>query len=150
MHKDKGEKLKMGPIWDFNIAFGNVDYCNGDSSNGWAHRFNDICPNDTWLVPFWWNRFLEDPEFVSALQLRWNSLRSNILVTEKILSRVEELKSELENKNAINRNFGKWLILGKYIWPNAFVGDSYTSEVNYLKDWISERLSWMDQAINIL
>lgn len=150
MHKDKGEKLKMGPIWDFNIAFGNVDYCNGDSSYGWAHRFNDICPNDTWLVPFWWNRFLEDPEFVSALQLRWNSLRSDILVTEKILSRVEELKSELENKNAINRNFGKWLILGKYIWPNAFVGDSYTSEVNYLKDWISERLSWMDQAINSL
>ena len=150
MHKDKGEKLKMGQIWDFNIAFGNVDYCNGDSSNGWAHRFNDICPNDTWLVPFWWNRFLEDPEFISALQLRWNSLRSDILASEKILSRVEELKSELENKNAINRNFGKWLILGKYIWPNAFVGDSYTSEVNYIKAWISERLSWMDQEINSL
>ena len=27
MHKDKGEKLNMGPIWDFNIAFGNADYC---------------------------------------------------------------------------------------------------------------------------
>ncbi|CAN0606076.1 unnamed protein product, partial [Ectocarpus sp. 12 AP-2014] len=27
MHKEKNEKLKMGPVWDFNIAFGNVDYC---------------------------------------------------------------------------------------------------------------------------
>jgi hypothetical protein len=29
MHKDKSGKLKMGPIWDFNLAFGNADYCGG-------------------------------------------------------------------------------------------------------------------------
>ena len=39
------EKLKMGPIWDFNLAFGNVNYCNGASTEGWTHRFNEVCPN---------------------------------------------------------------------------------------------------------
>jgi len=150
LHKDKGEKLKMGPIWDFNIAFGNVDYCEGNLSSGWAHHFNSVCPNDTWLVPFWWNRFLEDPQFVVELKERWNFLRTDILATQTILSRIDELKSELEDKDSVNRNFGKWLVLGKYVWPNAFVGNSYSSEINYLEDWINERLSWMDSAINTL
>ncbi|NNE78280.1 MAG: hypothetical protein HKN31_14550, partial [Pricia sp.] len=75
MHKDKNDKLKMGPIWDFNLAFGNADYCSGGESNVWAYRFNERCPSDFWQVPFWWGRLLEDPEFVSQLQERWNVLR---------------------------------------------------------------------------
>ncbi|MDO7576225.1 MAG: CotH kinase family protein, partial [Flavobacteriaceae bacterium] len=102
------------------------------------------------LVPFWWNRFLEDPQFVIALQQRWNVLRSDILSTQTVLSRLEELKSNLQTKNTIDRNFGKWPILGKYIWPNAYIGDSYISEINYLQDWITERLAWLDESINTL
>ena len=30
MHKDKNPKLKMGPIWDFNLGFGNVNYCDAE------------------------------------------------------------------------------------------------------------------------
>ena len=47
-------------------------------------------------------------------------------------------------------NFGKWLILGKYIWPNNFIGNRYSEEIDYLKNWIEERLSWMDKEINDL
>ncbi len=50
MHKDKNEKLKMGPIWDFNLAFGNADYCDGGSTNVWAYQFNQRCPQDFLLV----------------------------------------------------------------------------------------------------
>jgi spore coat protein CotH len=150
MHKDKGEKLKMGPIWDFNIAFGNVDYCNGASTEGWAYKFNDICPNDTWLVPFWWERFMEDPIFIKALKERWTSLRTDILSTNKILRDITTLQEYLETNNAIQNNFSKWLVLGKYIWPNAYVGNNYTDEINYLKDWTDNRLEWLDNQINSL
>jgi spore coat protein CotH len=150
MHKDKGEKLKMGPIWDFNIAYGNVDYCDGASTVGWAYQFNNVCPNDSMQVPFWWNRFLEDPEFVILLQTRWTELRNNILATQTILSQVEILQKTLNSSNASDKNFSKWLVLGKYIWPNAFVGDSYSSEINYLKDWILNRMDWLDTNIDLL
>jgi|TARA_B110000285_G_scaffold61801_1_gene71149 spore coat protein CotH len=150
LYKEKGEKLKMGPIWDFNLAFGNVNYCDGDSPMGWAHRFNDICFDDRWQVPFWWNRFLEDPDFVSKLQERWTTLRLDILSSETVLRRLQEIKGDLERSNAINKNFGKWLILGKYVWPNDFVGDSYDSEMNFLEDWITKRFDWLDQSINAL
>ena len=150
LHKEKGGKLKMGPIWDFNLAFGNVNYCDGDSPYGWAHRFNDICSGDNWQVPFWWNRFLDDPEYVSLLKERWAILRSEILSSDTVLVRLRELQENLKGSSAIDKNFGKWLILGKYIWPNKFIGDSYDSEINYLEEWINERFDWLDQNINEL
>ena len=150
LHKDKGEKLKMGPIWDFNIAFGNVDYCGGDSPEGWTHRFNEICPNDNWLVPFWWNRFLEDPVFVSALKARWTSLRNTLLAKDEVLEKIENLQEFLETNNAVQNNFSKWLVLGKYVWPNAYVGNNYEDEMNYLKDWTIKRLAWLDDSIDAL
>jgi hypothetical protein len=150
LHKEKGGKLKMGPIWDFNLAFGNVNYCDGDSPYGWAHRFNDICSGDNWQVPFWWNRFLDDPEYVGLLKERWAILRSEILSSDTVSIRLRELQENLKGSSAIDKNFGKWLILGKYIWPNKFIGDSYDSEINYLEEWISERFNWLDQNINEL
>ena len=150
LHKEKGGKLKMGPIWDFNLAFGNVNYCDGDSPYGWAHRFNDICSGDNWQVPFWWNRFLDDPEYVSLLKERWAILRSEILSSDTVSVRLRELQENLKGSSAIDKNFGKWLILGKYIWPNKFIGDSYDSEINYLEEWINERFDWLDQNINEL
>ena len=37
MHKDRGGKLKMDPIWDWNLSFGNADYLDGGRTNGWYY-----------------------------------------------------------------------------------------------------------------
>jgi hypothetical protein len=42
------------------------------------------------------------------------------------------------------RNYTKWPILGVYVWPNNFVGDTFQEEIDYLKEWITGRLTWMD------
>lgn len=46
------------------------------------------------------------------------------------------------------RNFEKWPILGRYIWPNYYIGQSYQEEVNYLKQWVNARLQWLDENIS--
>ena len=148
MHKDKGEKLKMGPIWDFNLAFGNVNYCTGSSPEGWIYRFNEVCPDDTWLVPFWWSRFMEDPTFVLGLKERWNNLRGNLFSTFEILQRINLLEENLKISNAAKNNFSKWAVLGEYVWPNDYIGNSFDDEINYLKDWTVNRLEWLDKEIN--
>ena len=150
MNKDKGGKLNMGPIWDFNIAFGNANYCGGELTSGWAFNFNEVCPQDGMHVPFWWKRLLEDPEYVSELKEKWSFLRANEFSNESMINTIDNLKLELEKSDATTRNFGKWLILGKYIWPNNFIGNKYSEEIDYLKDWIEKRLSWMDNEINDL
>ncbi|WP_299764435.1 CotH kinase family protein [uncultured Dokdonia sp.] len=147
MTKDKNEKLKMGPIWDFNLAFGNADYCEGGSNNVWTYRFNERCPNDIWQIPFWWERLLEDPAFVTQLQNRWTTLRNSTFSESYILEKIDEYVSALETGGAIRANFDVWQVLGIYIWPNDFVGNSYESEITYLKDWITGRLTWLDTEI---
>ena len=147
MHKKRNGKLKMGPIWDFNIAFGNVNYCKGEDVNNWIFKYNDYCPDDFWLVPFWWSKLLNDPYFANIIKSRWQELRQNELSDKLIFGKIDLLISELETSDAIKRNFERWPILDQWIWPNSYVGTTYESEINYLKNWLSQRLTWMDSNI---
>jgi len=45
------------------------------------------------------------------------------------------------------RNYDRWPILSRYIWPNFFIGATYGEEINYMKEWIAGRLEWMDDNI---
>lgn len=150
MHKDKNEKLTMGPIWDFNLAFGNADYCSGGETNVWAYKFNERCSGDFWVVPFWWERLLEDPAFVTQLKERWNSLRADILSEATILDKIDTYKTDLIKAGAIDKNFKTWVVLGNYVWPNNYVGSTYGEENAYLQEWTKSRLIWLDSAINDL
>ncbi len=150
MHKDKNGKLQMGPIWDFNLAFGNADYCGGGDTNSWAYQFNSRCPNDYWAVPFWWDRLLQDRGFVSQLKARWQELRGNVFSESSILNKINTYQAVLDKSGSLDKNFKTWEVLGVYVWPNYYVGSTYQDELKYLSNWIKNRLTWMDGAINKL
>lgn len=147
MHKDKNGKLKMGPIWDFNLGFGNADYCAGGETNVWAYKFNERCLGDSFQVPFWWERLMQDPAYVAHLQTRWNQLRASTLSEAYIHAKVDAYVDALDRTGASKANFETWPVFGIYVWPNNFVGQNYSEETNYLKSWISDRLVWLDGAI---
>lgn len=151
MYKEnKDGKLFMGPIWDFNLAFGNADYCEGWSTQGWVYQFNSICSNDSLLVPFWWGRLVSDPFFIKKIQDRWQELRADEFSTDSIIERIDGYHSHLEEHKALRKNFSRWKILGRYIWPNYFIGNNYNEEYRYLENWIRSRLDWLDFAIESL
>ncbi len=146
MYKERlseGGKLVAGPLWDFNLGWGNANYCNGGLTSGWEIYFNDVCGGD-WALnnPFYWNRFVEDPAFTHALNCRWQELRMTTLNTDTILAFIDEMELYLED--AADRNFQRWPILGSYVWPNNFVGSTYAEEMDYLRSWMIDRLNWMD------
>ncbi len=146
LYKDKeskGGKLSIGPPWDFNLAFGNADYCDGSVISGWAWDFNNICNEDFWLIPFWWRRLMADPEFVSKLQNRWTELRNGAYADEAIISYIDSVAQVLEEPQ--KRNFQRWNVLGRYIWPNNFIGNTYAEEIDYLKNWLTDRTAWLDE-----
>ncbi|MFK7926329.1 MAG: CotH kinase family protein [Bacteroidia bacterium] len=149
LHKDRegrGEdRLQMGPLWDFNLAFGNADYCTGGAPQGWVLNFNRFCPQDGWIVNNWWDRLLSDPRFQEDLINRWNELRVNELSEATLLGKIDQMVAEIGP--ASQRNFDRWGTLGQYVWPNYYVGDTYLQEINYLKNWVRDRLKWMDDNI---
>ena len=151
LHKDRNDKLVIGPIWDFNLSFGNADYCGGERYDVWCFKFNERCPGDYWKVPFWWNRLMEDEQFVDKLTERWNQLRTNILSDDNLMTLIDEKYSFLNNEtDIINKNFNRWKIFGIYIWPNSFIGNNYYEEIDFLKNWIKNRTKWLDESINNL
>lgn len=146
MYKKKdsdGGKLFMGPIWDFNLGFGNVDYCTKGTTDGFVTDFNTICPFDYWLIPFWWKRFMQDEAFKIKLATRWKALRDGPYQTYKILSYVDSVATVLKVESQ-QRNFQRWPVLGQYVWPNYYIGQTFDQEVNWLKFWVTQRLMWLD------
>ncbi len=144
----RGGKIQMGPVWDFNIAFGNADYCNSWTTTGWSFNFNFVCAEDFWAIPFWWRRLREDYAFRELLAERWTSLRAGLLSTPQIHQRIDSLVTEMGE--APQRNFKRWPVLGEYVWPNAFVGNTYEEEIIYLKNWITDRMEWLDEGFAFL
>lgn len=146
LYKDKdsnGGKLTMGPVWDFDLAFGNADYCAGSAVEGWAYRFADVCPSDGKLPPFWWQRLLEDSAFVGDLRCRWEHLRDNTLGVGRLHAWCDSMAAELQNGQG--QNFTAWPILGEWVWPNPQpVPADYAGEITELKNWIADRWQWLD------
>lgn len=152
LHKQRdsdGGKLIMGPIWDFNLGFGNADYCTEGNPEGFVTEFNEICKNDYWLIPFWWSRFLEDLSFSEKLALRWQELRTTKFQKQVIHAYIDSVAGVL-NEESQQRNFQAWNVLNKYVWPNYFIGSSFQAEVNWLKGWVTQRLDWLDQNMPLL
>jgi hypothetical protein len=146
LHKQRdsdGGKLFMGPVWDFNLGFGNADYCTTGTPSGWVTNFNNICSGDYWLIPFWWGRLNQDPTYRSKLAARWAELRTDKLQTSKLHTYIDSVYTVLNSESAA-RNFVKWPVLGQYVWPNYYVGSSFQDEVTWLKTWVTNRMNWLD------
>jgi hypothetical protein len=137
----EGGKLVAGPLWDYNIAWGNADYCQGYLTSGWEINFNDYCGGE-WQNPFWWKRLLDDPLYANDVKCRWSTLRQTVLSDSALTSYIDSTAAYLETPAF--RHYEKWPILGNYVWPNHFIGQTYQEEINYLKTWIQNRTAWMD------
>ena len=56
-----GEKIKFGPIWDFDLSYGNLNYSDAQFENGFYVKQNN-----------WINRMYDDPSFVEKVKSRYS------------------------------------------------------------------------------
>jgi hypothetical protein len=145
MYKPKqsdGGKLCAGPIWDFDIAFGNYD------DHAWERPWTTdswIAEVPSWCRSFWMKRLLEDNAFRNKLATRWTNIRKGTFSEPSLLAFIDSTVSKIAEARV--RNFIRWPIIGVLVWPNHYVGSTYESEVANLKSWIRARLNWMDIAL---
>jgi hypothetical protein len=144
MHKDRNSRdgrLKMGPAWDYNLGFGNADYYAGDSTSGWMIdrkvRLLD-------RIPFWVGALWGDAGIRARFNRRYRELRGGILSTERVFGMIDAWADTIAE--AESRDHALYPVLGVYVWPNPFVGGTYADEISHLREWIRERLAWMDGA----
>jgi hypothetical protein len=128
---EKG-KYCMGPLWDFDIGLGNDGETECGNPEGFYIKYSN-----------WISRLFEDPYFVSLLKARWDTKKDDFIALQQYINdRANYLK-----KSQVH-NFKKWDILGQHVWPNKVVTGSYQGELDYLKAWLTNRISWLDTAID--
>lgn len=135
-----GGKIVMGPWWDYNLSLGNANYCEAAITEGF--EVNTDCGNTN---PFWWERMLEDPTYRDLTRCRWEEYRSDGWSNESIHSTIDSLVTLLGDASA--RDHARWPRLGQWVWPNSFVGDTYEEELDFMRNWIDDRLAWLDMNI---
>ena len=133
-------------VWDMNLAYGNADYYQGWRTDTWMYQNNNVMysEGDPQLIPFWWYKLNTDPSYTAALKARWAQYRRSNLRQDRVMAKVDSLANVLTSHGAEQRNSQAWPRWGEYVWPNYYVADDYQDEVAYLKDWLSDRIAWMD------
>ena len=131
VHKPRGGKLTMGPVWDYDIGMGNVDYSPGQFTEGWYIR-----------EASWIKRLFEDPAFAQRVAARWQVLKPQV---DQVIADIDQEAAYLHQSQQLN--FRRWTILGYKVWPNPVATGSYAGEVAYLKDWLTKRVAWMDSQL---
>ena len=125
-----GGKIKMGPLWDFDLAFGNVNYADSQFPEGF------------WVKDHkWYARLFQDPVFVAKVKYRFLYFKNNQNV---ILNKMDYYANYL--KYAQKENDDRWDVIGNYAWPNPVVYNTYEEEVAHLKNWYIKRMNWLDTA----
>lgn len=132
----------MGPVWDYDLAYGNANYCDAWKTDGWGYQFNSVCGGDGFQIPFWWDKMMQDTLFQNHLRCRWENLKPVVLDTSLINNYIDSMATRLNESQ--QRNYTIWPILGSYVWPNYYIGSNYISEVDTLKWWIKNRYEWLD------
>ncbi|MCJ7665763.1 MAG: CotH kinase family protein, partial [Actinobacteria bacterium] len=137
LYKERDGKLKAGPVWDFNLSTGNTT----------EHVSIDNEPVDfIHISGNWKTRLFKDEYFVTRYIDRWKQLRRDILSDKNIIKIIESNKELLSEAQI--RNFNRWDILGKYVWPNPEpYSETYEEEIEKFENWFLTRVKWVDNSI---
>jgi hypothetical protein len=132
-HYEPGGKIKMGPIWDFDLSYGNADY-NQDS----------FSPQGNWISEHpWFERLLQDSYFKEKVNDRFSFYFDK---KELFLEKIDDYGQHIDASQ--KENYILWENLGEEMWNNKNVYDSYEDELNYLKTWLNDRMNWMNGSFN--
>lgn len=127
MYKPIGDKLKFGPIWDFDLSSGNVGYADGYLYNRLMKDING--------GSYLFNQLLKHEEFKNKFKERLNEVNLDIIpaMIDSIGYNYTYLASYADQDN------NKWNVLNDKNWarPSHLVGITYEQQVNYFKDYIT-------------
>ena len=129
-HKDRMGKLRAGPVWDYNLAFGYDAFGNRSKYDVW--QFNNSDNNG----PKFWKDLFDTDLYRCYLAKRWFELTEpgQPLNYDFVCNRIDEIDALLTE--AIARDNQRWNQMNQH-----------TQYVNNMKTWIQQRINWLNNNI---
>lgn len=149
MHKDKGGKWVMGPLWDFDAGF---DFDWGTMTDG--HHFfesykeyvlgpDPIHHTGAYWVPEFFTDIFRSDEFCEEFIARWEEI-SPLIMTE-VWDNTEKYITAAED--AMVRNSQRWPIyFPSDSWPQQEI--SFATEIVNMYSWLSYRVDYLTPIFN--
>lgn len=125
----EGSQLNMGPIWDFDIAYGG------------AHEVN---PKGWYVRNHAWNSLLfSDKNFNIKVKEYWKNHKDEFIA---MIDSVDVWSKNL--KQAANNNFKRWPVLeSTESWAHNESVSSYKEANEILKAWLKTRYLWIEENL---
>ena len=145
MYKERDDDtMYTGPVWDFDIAFDNdyrtypvnnksdYIYRSGGSYAGTMKQMVDIF-------------VLQNQTSQAKLLEIWDQARRTLVTEESLVAYIDQMEEELDASQRLN--FMRWPILNTKVHMNPKTWGSYKAEVENVRRFMKERLTWMDKRL---
>ena len=129
-YKDKGGKISMGPLWDFDWGFGYATFGHSYFTN--YHMY--VYKHDFFY------RFFDDPLFLVKYKERWNEKYDQLVVFSQF---TEELGERL--RLSVAEDAERWAIFGGY-WDDY--DTDHARQIEKMTTWWNNRVSWLHTELN--
>ena len=138
----KNDKFYLGPIWDSDLTFDNDNRvypinCKKD------YIFNHGLAAGT--MDKFINQIIKNDKVINEIKQIWKEITENKLNINYLINFIDE-KVKLMNES-IDLNFMRWDILDKKVSFNPKIYNSYEEEINYVKDFVKNRINWLSNYI---
>ena len=122
--------------WDLDMTLGQLWYYQtyGDSRLWINYRSLELAT------------MVQSPDFQASLVGRWAELRQEQLTEDAIFARIDAYQAIMGD--AIERNWARWDITTVNYGGYFYTVDSYAEEDAWIREWIPQRLAWMDANID--
>ena len=129
-HKDRMGKLRAGPVWDYNLAFGYDAFGNRSKYNVW--QFSNEDNNG----PKFWKDLFDTDLFRCYFAKRWFELTEpgQPLNYDFVCNRIDEIDALIAE--AIPRDNQRWNQM-----------QQHAQYVTDMKNWLQQRTNWLNQNI---
>lgn len=141
LYKDIDGPAYIGPAWDYDWAFGNINMFNIDTwyPEGWQ-TLNDYFTNEQYYQSVQWNRYLiRDPYFISCLYEKYREMRPTAI--QSMIDSIDSYENYLAYDGKMNDK--KWSSTYSRDYSGA-KSMKYSAAFESLKKFVSIRMQWLD------
>lgn len=146
MYKKRNDpKFYVGPVWDFDLGFEN-DTRTYPINNNVNYVYQTLFASSAGSMHDLVDRILlKDQATDDELLALWTKTRDAGMSSEHLCDFIDKWAAEMDASQRLN--FTRWDILGKKVHGNPQASGSYEGEINWVKNYLMERIPWMDNKI---
>ncbi len=141
--KTKDGKLEMGPVWDFDLAFGNFYQDNVDYDD-WATYGSSN--SNSYIHINWFNYLMQDERFVKKARSRWDAIKDKLM--ETAMQSIDENSANIAPSAKVNFEVWDTLEITNGYQPSTMKSlSTYNEQVQYIRRFLQNRYDWIDENL---